>query len=193
MKIVVGIFAGGEGKRIGGRKPDRHLGGRTLLDRAVSLAQQWSDEIVITVRDLLQVPNARCPVIADDPLIEGPLGGLASALRFADALQFDALLTIASDMPFLPADLAARLQHGMTEAPVAIARSDGHLHPVCALWRRETVVGLNDYIATGRTSLWGLAEQLGFTAVDWPSDPPDPFFNINSQQDLLAAERMIAR
>jgi hypothetical protein len=37
----------------------------------------------------------------------------------------------------------------------------------------------------------GLAEKVGWGAVDWPSEPFDPFFNINTPEELAEAERIL--
>jgi molybdopterin-guanine dinucleotide biosynthesis protein A len=173
MRVV--ILAGGEGRRIGGGKPQRLLGGETLLDRALRRARSWSDEVLVAAREGGD--------LQDDPAIEGPLGGVAAAL----ALGGD-VLTIACDMPFLPDDLPARL---MGDATVAVAASGGRLHPVCALWKAEARAALPAYLATGRRSLTGFAEAAGYAAVEWPVEPFDPFFNINDPTDLARAEALL--
>jgi len=173
MRIV--ILAGGEGRRIGGGKPQRLLGGETLLNRALRRARGWSDEVLVSAREGGD--------IQDDPAIEGPLGGVAAAL----ALGGD-VLTIACDMPFLPDDLPERLS---SDAAVTVAASGGRLHPVCALWRAEAREGLPAYLATGRRSLTGFAEAAGYEAVEWAVVPFDPFFNVNDEADLVRAEAML--
>lgn len=173
MRIV--ILAGGEGRRIGGGKPQRLLGGITLLERALRRAQSWSDEVFVAARDGGD--------IADDPTVEGPLGGVAAAL----ALGRD-VLTIPCDMPFLPDDLPVRLR---SEAAVTLAASGGRLHPVCALWSAEAAAGLPAYVAAGRRSLTGFAEAVGCEAVEWAIEPFDPFFNINDSADLARAEALL--
>lgn len=183
MKAAVVLLAGGEGRRIGGGKPLRLLGGRTLLERALDQALSWSGTVAIAVRDPEQVPCAQAPMLIDDPAIGGPLAGLSSALAFAVAQGCDAVLTIPCDCPFLPPDLFVRL--GEADAPVAIARSGGRLHPVCGLWRASLLAELPAYVSTGRRSLRGFAETVGFAAVDWSEEP---FFNVNSSEDLAAAE-----
>ena len=100
MRIV--ILAGGEGRRIGGGKPQRLLGGETparpraAASRAAGRTRCWSRTAG-----------------SDAPGIEGPLGGIAAAL----ALGGD-VLTIPCDMPFLPADLPERL--GRTSEAAAL-------------------------------------------------------------------------
>lgn len=173
MRIV--ILAGGEGRRMGGDKPQRLLGDITLLDRALARARSWSDDVLVAAREGGD--------IADDPAIEGPLGGVAAAL----ALGGD-VLTIPCDMPFLPYDLPLRLQ---SEAAATVAASAGRLHPVCALWKAAAGDALPAYLASGRRSLTGFAEAVGYLAVEWPVEPLDPFLNINDTADLARAETLL--
>jgi molybdopterin-guanine dinucleotide biosynthesis protein A len=181
MKPAVVILAGGEGSRIGGSKPMRRLGGRTLLDRAIDLAREWSDEVAIAVRTDGQVGETGVARLLDPPGLEGPLGGLASALR----LRRETILTIPCDSPFLPNDLPKRLAAALPGFAAALARSGGRVHPVCGLWRADALAQVRAYAASGRRSLIGFAEMIGYTAVDWPEEP---FFNINSAADLAEAE-----
>ena len=192
MKVASVILAGGEGRRIGGNKPQRLLGNQRLIDRAEILARRWSAEVAIAVRETGEAAGTSLEPILDQPGIEGPLGGLASALRFADGVSCDTVLTIPADMPFLPSDLLDRLHSGKGNDAVALARSGGRLHPVCGLWSTRVLAEVPDYVAAGNSSLRGLAETVGYVAVDWPVDPLDPFFNINSLQDLAVAERLRA-
>jgi molybdopterin-guanine dinucleotide biosynthesis protein A len=175
------ILAGGEGNRIGGGKPLQSLAGLTLLDRALESARRWSDAIGIAVRDAAQAGDVDVPVFIDPPGVEGPLGGLASAPR----LGRPTVLTIPCDMPFLPDDLPARLAAALPGHGAALAASGGHVHPVCGLWCADALARLPTYAASGRRSLIGFAESVGYAAVEWPGDP---FFNVNSQEELAAAE-----
>jgi molybdopterin-guanine dinucleotide biosynthesis protein A len=92
-------------------------------------------------------------------------------------------------MPFLPDDLSTRLDHALTaDHGVAVAASDGRLHPVCALWRTSAAPTLVQRAGAGRLSLHGLSEAVGRTVVDWSVERGDPFININTAADLTAAE-----
>jgi len=109
-EIAVVILAGGEGSRLGGGKPLRILGGERLIDRAVRQARMWSATLAVAVRDAAQVRGCKVEMIQDREDVEGPLGGLASALQFAIARECELLLIIPADMPFLPDDLLNRRQ-----------------------------------------------------------------------------------
>ena len=191
MTIAVVVLAGGEGTRMGGEKPLRMVGGKRLIDRAAEAARSHSIVVAVAVRVSGRLGDIGLREIVDDPSIDGPLGGLASALRFVGESGCRFLLTIPADMPFLPADLAPRLTAAIGDAGVAVAGSGGAIHPVCALWTVSALDWLPDYLATGRRSLRGFAEAVGMRAVEWPVEHFDPFFNINSPADLATAEQLL--
>lgn len=188
--LPIAILAGGEGRRIGGGKALRKLAGATLIDRALAIARSWSSDVFVMAPR--PIPSVDAAVLPDEPLIAGPLGGLVAALRHARALDAERLLTLPCDMPFLPADLPDRLGAGIGDANAALAMSSGQIHPVCGLWRPEALDWLDSFLASDRRSLRGFAEAVGCVAVEWTCDPVDPFFNINSADDLARAEAMLA-
>jgi molybdopterin-guanine dinucleotide biosynthesis protein A len=187
VNFAVVLLAGGEGRRIGGDKPQRPLAGETLIDRATATARLWSDDVCLAIRNgQAEVRGTR--TLHDDPAIEGPLAGIASALAYARQASLDAVLTIGCDTPFLPVDLPERLEAAIGGRAAALAGSGDRLHPVCGLWRTSAIDALPGYLASGRRSIRGFAEHVGHVAVSWPADPIDPFFNINDQADLARAE-----
>ena len=191
-RLAVVVLAGGDGRRMGGSKPLRMLGGRKLIERAVEQARRWSDLVAVSVREEGQAGPVAEPEIIDAEG-EGPIAGLAAALRFASDNGAGQLLTIACDMPVLPRDLRNRLQAALTPPMGAVLTSSGGaLHPVCALWRSSALEELPTYRASGRSSLKGFAETVGYAVVEWPVEPHDPFLNVNRREELEAAERLLA-
>ncbi|MCV0416559.1 MAG: molybdenum cofactor guanylyltransferase [Brevundimonas sp.] len=190
--IAVVVLAGGEGRRIGGGKPLRRLAGQTLLDRALAQARTVSDMVAVAVRDPAQAAGVDGARLIPDAPWEGPLGGLAAALVFARQAGRTAVLTLPCDMPLVPPDLAGRLTAALDGHGAALASSGGRLHPVCGLWRTDRLGALSAYAATGQRSLKGFAAGIGFVAVDWPAEPVDPFFNVNTAADLGRAEALLA-
>lgn len=190
LQIAAVVLAGGEGRRIGGGKPQRRLCGQTLLTRALAHARIYSGAVAVAVREPSQVFPPPDAVLIADAAWEGPLGGLAAALTFASETGCDAALTLPCDMPFVPPDLALRLGDAL-EGGAALASSGGRLHPVCGLWRVDCLEHMLAYAAAGRRSLKGFAAEVGFIAVDWVTEPVDPFFNVNTAEDLGLAETLL--
>jgi molybdopterin-guanine dinucleotide biosynthesis protein A len=189
--IVAAVLAGGGGRRIGGRKSERLLLGRPLLRWAVGSAMRQAGKVAIAARgEAPAFQGESVVVLFDNPALAGPLSGLQAALSWAAAENASWLLTLPCDTPFAPDDLTPRLLEAATvaEAPVALASSGGALHPACGLWRTDLGVALADYAASGRSSLIGFAESVGYAVADWSMAPCDPFFNINTAEDLAKAE-----
>ena len=193
VSVPVIIAAGGDGSRLGGDKANRLLAGERLIDRALIQARNWSYNVAVALRanTILILPPAT-PILTDAETNGGPLSALASALSYGAQQGASHILLIACDMPFLPRDLLPTLLAYADDGAV-ITKSDQRLHPACSLWPITAAHNLNDYAATGRRSLLGLAERIGFVAAEWPAVPIDPFFNINSSEDLRMAENLIAQ
>ena len=174
---------------MGGGKPLRLFRGRALIAHALDRAFSWSSQVAVSVRSPDQVGPVAAPLVLDTPGIEGPLAGLSAALSFARKLGVGRLLTLPCDMPGLPDDLARRLAQAVGPgAGVAIAMCAGRLHPVCAVWNTGVQAGLATYLASGRSSVRGLAEAVGMKAVVWDDAYATAFENFNTQAELSRAD-----
>lgn len=185
------VLAGGEGTRMGGGKPQRQLAGRALLRHALDRARGYGAPIAIGARSANQVTeSAEC--VLDDAEIAGPLASLSAGFAWASRICADYLLTLPCDAPFLPDDLSARLaaRIGPNDS-VALPMSSSQLHPACGFWRVSARQFLAPYVATGRRSLLGFAEHAGYAVEDWGAPERDPFFNLNTPDDLRTAQRWL--
>lgn len=196
LDLVVFVLAGGDGKRMGGAKPECTLGGRRLIDHAIDMARRHGEQVAIGLRTADQisaVDDFEC--VIDQPGIEGPVSSLAAGIAWAKQRGARCLLTIPCDAPFLPHDLIGRLQMRLktSSAAVAIPVSHGRRHPSIALWRTSVLDQFPLYFASGRRSLIGLAEHVGYAVEDWGAPERDPFLNVNTPEDLQTAETWLAQ
>jgi molybdopterin-guanine dinucleotide biosynthesis protein A len=105
------------------------------------------------------------------------------------------VLSVPGDAPFMPRDLlrglhAARDDRGTV---FACAASQGRTHPVIALWP----VGIRDELRRavaeeGIRKIDLFTQRGGCATAEWPVTPVDPFFNVNTPEDLAEAERLVA-
>lgn len=193
------VLAGGLARRMGGAdKPLLSLGGRTLLGRVIERLRPQCAEVIINSNGSQdRVPDASLPIVPDTiPDFPGPLAGVLAAMEWA-ATYRPALRWVASvpcDTPFLPHDLVKRLQEAQGESgkPIACAASGGRTHHAVALWptelRRDLRAAL---LQNGAQSIRKWAASHGVVHASWPSSPLDPFFNINTLEDLAGAEAMV--
>jgi molybdopterin-guanine dinucleotide biosynthesis protein A len=194
------VLAGGLARRMGGGDKARiRIGGITILERVLArLTPQCTRVILNANGDPGRFADTGLPVIADDlPDFAGPLAGILAGLDWAAAHTPDIadIVSVPGDCPFLPADLAARLEEARTAAgtPLACARSGKWRHPVVGLWP----VGLRDDLRRAvveedlhKIELW--TARHGVAIADWPATPLDPFFNVNAPEDVAEAERIVA-
>jgi molybdopterin-guanine dinucleotide biosynthesis protein A len=190
--VAAVVLAGGQGRRIGGGKPLRLLGNERLVDRALATARRLSTYVALSVGSDGRLEDCDVPQIADPERDWGALGGLAAGLDFALLQGLDLVVTLPCDSPFLPDDLLTRLHASLRSGQgAALPECGGRLHVACGLWRVGVRAVLIDYAQSGGRALHGLAERVGYTPVAWDPGPLDPFFNINTEQDLALAQTML--
>lgn len=191
MKIAGIILAGGKGRRMSGaNKALLHLGGETLVERiAKRLAPQTAILAVNANRDFdaFHLPIAEDGIGGD----LGPLDGILGALIFAEKNICSHALTVAADTPFIPYDLAERLI-SKSFGIIAIPTSNGRLHGTCGLWPVSLSTGLRTFIQSGKSlKLMDYLNETSFVEVPFEGNNPDPFFNINTPEDLAEATRWL--
>jgi len=194
------VLAGGLAQRMGGGdKPLRELGGRTILARVIArLEPQCACLLLSANGDPLRFAPFGLTVLADGlKQHPGPLAGILAGLDWAAAYRPAAhwILSAPGDCPFLPRDLVARFRQAVSVqgAEVAIAASQGRSHPVVALWNVALRDALREaLVVEGLRKVQDWTARYRFATVDWPADPIDPFFNVNTVEDLAEAERLSA-
>jgi molybdopterin-guanine dinucleotide biosynthesis protein A len=197
---VGAILAGGLARRLGGGdKALRMVGGRTVLARLIErMASQVARWILNANDDPGRFGALGLPVVADSlPDHPGPLAGVLAALDWAARSEpaIEWVVTVPGDAPFLPRDLVARLHAGRLadNAAFACAASDDWTHPVIALWPVSVRAELRSAVADhGVRKIDLFTQRYPCAAVDWPTKPVDPFFNVNTPEDLAEADRLVA-
>ncbi len=188
------LLAGGRARRMGGGdKCLRELAGQTLLARVIARAAPQVGPLVINANgDPARFAAYGLPVAPDS--IEGfagPLAGVLSGMDWAadNAPDCPWIATFATDAPFFPMDMVARLRAATEGADMACAASGGRAHPVFGLWP----VRLRDALRRAMTEedirkvdVWTARYRLA--QVDFAAHPIDPFFNANRPEDLAKAE-----
>ncbi|MGE5268930.1 MAG: molybdenum cofactor guanylyltransferase MobA [Thiohalocapsa sp.] len=197
--IVGLLLAGGQSRRMGGGdKALRLVGGRPLLDHVVARMRPQVAALVLNASgDPARFAAWGLPVVADSvPDFAGPLAGILAGLDWAAVRCPDCrfVASVATDAPFLPHDLVARLEEGTNAAgaDLACAASEGRAHPVIGLWPVHLREALRQaVVAEGirKVDVWTARYRLA--TVAFPADPIDPFFNANRPEDLARAEGLL--
>ena len=125
----------------------------------------------------------------------GPLSGVLTALEWAaeNVPNIETVASFPTDAPFFPANvvetmLEARRQAG---AMLACAASKGRSHPVFGIWPVNLRHELRHALEDGERKIDRWTEQYPIVTVEFASVGLDPFFNANTREDLVQAERIL--
>ena len=195
------ILAGGLARRMGGQaKPLIALGEISILSRVIEVLRPQCDSLSLNANtELHRYQLYQLPILIDatDGFL-GPLAGVLAGMDAAAENQPDVnfLLSAPGDTPFLPQDLVARLYAAKTQeqASIAVAASGGRAHHTVALWDislRDTL--RKALIDEGVRAVSEFIARHKKVDVDWSLDPYDPFFNVNSPEDLEIATEILAK
>ena len=204
------ILAGGLATRMGGGDKGRlQVGGESLLARVVGrIAPQVAGLALNANGDPQRFDDLGLPVIADTiDGFAGPLAGVLAGRDWAAEQGASSIVTVAADTPFFPQDLAERLLAAAEgqRYPLVLAttprtgeealKSGGgrrvNRHPTFGLWPVELREDLRSALQNGlrKVVLW--TDQHGGREALFEAEPFDPFFNVNTPEDLARAEALL--
>jgi molybdopterin-guanine dinucleotide biosynthesis protein A len=192
------ILAGGLARRMGGGdKALIEIGGRTILERVIETMTPQCDGIILNANgDPSRFARFGLPVVPDDiPNFAGPLAGILAGLDWAATHRPDIawMASVPGDCPFLPANLVEKLHAARIAAgtPLACAKSGDWRHPVAGLWPVALRADLRHALVDEdlhKIEVW--TARHGVAIAEWPDQPVDPFFNVNTPEDRARADQI---
>ena len=188
------ILAGGKSKRFGQEKSQVKLGDKTLLEHSLSKLKSKFDKILIvtnsnTIKDYKTINDC----------IEGQLGplvGVLSAMKWIkkNKFSYNWIATFPCDTPFFNISIieeffkASKLNDNL----LYFVKSKEKRHNIFGLWSLKLIEILEkDIIENNYRKVEKWANKIGVKTIDVSYDDIDPFFNINTKEDLIEAEKIL--
>ena len=195
------ILAGGLSRRMGGGDKGLLMLGKTsIIERVIDKILPQVGSLAININgDSSRFPDYKLPIIPDSIKgYLGPLSGILAGMEWAFKNGNRYIATVAADTPFLPDDLIKRL-HAMVKSKnlnIGIAasrflrRDDVFIHPTFGIWEVALKDDLRDALAndTRKIMFWAKKFKLDYYYFDTSDKLSDPFFNINTPDDLEEAK-----
>ena len=195
------ILAGGLSRRMGGGdKGLLMLGETSIIERVIDKILPQVGSLAININgDSSRFPDYKLPIIPDSIKgYLGPLSGILAGMEWAFKNGNRYIDTVAADTPFLPDYLIKRL-HAMVKSKnlnIGIAASrilsgdDVFIHPTFGIWEVALKDDLRDALAndTRKIMFWAKKFKLDYYYFDTSDKLSDPFFNINTPDDLQEAK-----
>lgn len=175
---------------MGSPKALAELASRPLVSRVVATVGSAGLEPIVVAKPDSPLPRLDCRVLSEPSEPRHPLTGLLAALN---ASAGRGVVAIACDMPLVPAKLLSWM--AQIEEEVAVCEVGGELEPLLGRYSPAVADRLGDALAAGAAMRDAVAA-LDPYVIDEEhvarfGDPERIFFNVNSPEDLAAAERML--
>lgn len=205
------VLAGGRSSRMGGGdKCLLELGGKPILDHVIKRLRRQADPLAINANgDPSRFRRYGLPVVADSVSgFAGPLAGVLAGMDWASGLGARMIVTVAADTPFFPEDLVLRMAAAAEAdgSPLAMAVTrQGHgaetglpaegwpstRHPTFGLWEVALRDDLRHALKSGVRKVVAWTVPHGCVHVEFPVHRFDPFFNVNTPDDMAKAECLL--
>ena len=170
------------------------LDGKPLIAHVFDVAKRVFTDIMVVSSLHTAVDGIKARVVKDILPLPGSLTGIVSALIASDT---DYVFVLGGDMPFITAEAMRYVVEAAAGEDIIIPQTEGGLEPMHALYRRSCISPMLAALGRGHMKITGLLALLQVLVL-----PPDPvffnrgvsvFMNINTEEDLRRAERLIRR
>jgi len=195
--ILGAILAGGQSKRMGKDKLFLELNNKKLIEHTIDKVKKYLKKvIIITNQDNEFFSKNNLTTVKDT--IEGQLGplvGILTAMKWAkeNLSKCSWIATFPCDTPFFPESIIKSFieESEKKESLILCASSHGRKHNIFGLWSLDLYDKLKDDLINKKVRKvqdWtekNKIKNLEFTFKDY-----DPFFNINTEEDLEFAKKL---
>ena len=195
--ILAVVLAGGKSQRFGRDKSQVKLGDKMLIDYILNeIKDIYKDILIVTNEPIKFLDLDNISLTSDIQKGLGPLGGIFSAMRWVkdNKKDYKWISTFPIDTPFFKREHLNRFykEIEMDKSNLFFMKSKNTRHNIFGLWSLELFEKLEYALDKGdrKVELW--ANEIGVKTIDFEHENnKDPFFNINSEEDLKIAKKLL--
>ena len=194
--ILGTVLAGGKSQRFGEDKSQVMLEGKLLIDYILSEISSEFREILIVSNNKIDFKNSeKISIIEDFKKGLGPLGGVLSAMKWVkeNNKNYEWVSTFPADTPFFKKEILQKFykEIEIEKSRLFFIKSNKTRHNIFGLWSIDLLDKLEEDLNKGdrKVELW--ANSVGVKVIDMDFKNIDPFFNINTKQDLEKAKEKL--
>ena len=194
--ILPVVLAGGKSKRFGEDKSQVKLGRKILIDYILSELIDEFNEILIVANDPIKhLPSNKIKKIKDFKKDLGPLGGIFTAMKWAkdNNKSYKWIASFPSDTPFFKKNILNNFFEKVNEkeSELFFMTFNDKRHNIFGLWSTSLIDQLEKDLENGSRKVEKWANNIGVKTINMSFEKEDPFFNINTKEDLKKAEKII--
>ena len=191
--ILGTVLAGGKSQRFGEDKSQVKLGDKLLIDYILSEVIEEFKEILVVSNSLIDFRKSeKITVIKDIKKNLGPLGGVLTAMKWIkdNNKDYKWISTFPADTPFFKRSILQKFLQDiqLDESKLFFIKSNNTRHNIFGIWSIDLMDKLEEDLNKGerKVELW--ANSIGVKTINIEFQNEDPFFNINTKEDLEKAK-----
>ncbi len=196
-KILGVVLAGGKSKRLGRDKSQVKLGDKILIDHILSeIIDLYKDILIVTNEPIKFLNSNKIYLTSDIKKHMGPLGGVMTAMKWIkeNKSEYEWISTFPVDTPFFKKEHLNKFykEINLDESNLFFMKSKNTRHNIFGLWSIKLFEKLKKSLDKGerKVELW--ANEIGVKTINFEFDNnKDPFFNINTEEDLINAKNIL--
>ena len=194
--ILPVVLAGGKSKRFGEDKSQAQLGSKILIDYILSEIINDFNEVVIVANDPIKhLLSDKITKIEDYKKNLGPLGGVLSAMKWVkdNNKKYQWIVTFPSDTPFFKINILNEFFNkvNVKESELFFMKFNDKRHNIFGLWSMDLIDQLEKDLENGSRKVEKWANNIGVKTINMSFEKEDPFFNINTKEDLIKAKKIL--
>ena len=194
--ILGTVLAGGKSQRFGEDKSQVKLGDKLLIDYILSeIIDEFNELLIISNNSIEFQKSKKISFIKDFKENLGPLGGVLSAMKWnkINKKNYQWIATFPVDTPFFKKEILKDFiqKINLDESDLFFIKSNDKRHNIFGLWSVTLLEKLEKDLDKGerKVELW--ANNVGVKIINMKFSNSDPFFNINTKEDLEIARELL--
>ena len=190
------VLAGGKSQRFGQDKSQVKLQNKLLIDYILEeIVDEFKEVLIIANEQIKFMQSQNISVTKDFKSGIGPLGGVLTAMKWIkeNNKSYKWISTFPSDTPFFTKKELKYFYKKIeiNESKLFFIKSKDTRHNIFGLWSVSLIEKLEADIMKGERKVEIWADSIGVKTVNIDYKKPDPFFNINTKEDLEMAVKEI--
>ena len=194
--ILGTVLAGGKSQRFGEDKSQVKLNGKLLINYILSeIEDEFKEILIVTNNQIAFQKSKKISTIKDFKKGQGPLGGVLSAMKWAKEKNSDYkwISTFPVDTPFFKKEILKKFlsEINIEESKLFFIKSNNTRHNIFGMWSIDLMKKLEEDLNKGHKKVETWANSIGVKIINMEFMYEDPFFNINTKDDLEIAKKKI--
>ena len=194
--ILGAVLAGGKSQRFGEDKSQVTLANKQLIDYVLSeIIDQFKEVLIVSNNSINFQSSEKITKIEDYKKGLGPLCGVLSAMKWikTNKRDYQWIATFPVDTPFFRKQLLKDFIKNINfkDSNLFFIKSNNRRHNIFGLWSIKLLDRLEKDLNDGQRKVELWANNVGVKIINMEFPNNDPFFNINTKEDLEKAKEIL--